>query len=93
MSLAKCIALVTGAGSGLGRATALRLAKSGASVVIVDLEKSPGGFFCVRLRMNAVSGTLWFIGILYACLSIGECLTSSVHRWFFVTAINLDTYS
>jgi NAD(P)-dependent dehydrogenase (short-subunit alcohol dehydrogenase family) len=42
MSLAKCIALVTGAGSGLGRATALRLAKSGASVVIVDLEKSPG---------------------------------------------------
>lgn len=42
MSLSKCIALVTGAGSGLGRATALRLAKGGASVVIVDLEKSNG---------------------------------------------------
>jgi NAD(P)-dependent dehydrogenase (short-subunit alcohol dehydrogenase family) len=42
MSLAGRIAIVTGGASGLGRATATLLARSGARVAIVDLPSQPG---------------------------------------------------
>lgn len=38
----RLVCYITGAASGLGRATALRLAKSGAKVLIADLPNSPG---------------------------------------------------
>ena len=42
MELSSTIALVTGAASGLGRATALRLGRAGAKVVIADLNEEGG---------------------------------------------------
>ena len=42
MQLRDCVALVTGAASGLGLATAARLVDGGASVVILDLPTSAG---------------------------------------------------
>jgi len=46
MSIAGKVALVTGAGQGIGRAIALRLAQDGAAVAIVDLKED---------KMNAVA--------------------------------------
>jgi 2-hydroxycyclohexanecarboxyl-CoA dehydrogenase len=43
MKIAGTRAVVTGAGSGIGRATALRLARTGASVVAVDIDPGTAG--------------------------------------------------
>ncbi|SDD31362.1 NAD(P)-dependent dehydrogenase, short-chain alcohol dehydrogenase family [Paenibacillus sp. UNCCL117] len=42
MRLAGKIALITGAGSGIGRSSALRFAQEGASIVIADLDEAKG---------------------------------------------------
>nr|WP_243900573.1 SDR family NAD(P)-dependent oxidoreductase [Glycomyces sp. NEAU-S30] len=44
------VALVTGAASGIGRATVERLAAEGASVVATDVQNDPGEAVASRLR-------------------------------------------
>ncbi|MFP5308765.1 MAG: 3-hydroxyacyl-CoA dehydrogenase [Actinomycetes bacterium] len=54
MDVSSSVALVTGAASGLGRATATRLHAAGAKVVLVDLPSSDGGAVAAELGDGAV---------------------------------------
>ena len=51
--LAKHVAVISGGGSGLGRATAEHLVKSGARVVLLDLPSSDGAVVAELLGENA----------------------------------------
>lgn len=44
------VAVVTGAGSGIGRATAVRLGREGASVVVADLDSAGGSDTATQIR-------------------------------------------
>lgn len=71
MALASRVALVTGAASGLGRATAERFIRQGARVILCDLPSSDGvqvarelGTNChfspTDVRYGALRFILWF---------------------------------
>ena len=53
MEIAGKVFLVTGAGSGLGAATARALAAAGAKVVLADVNREAGGSLAVELGANA----------------------------------------
>lgn len=53
------VALVTGAGSGIGRATALAFAQEGARVVVSDVDEAGGRETCARI--HAAGGTAEWI--------------------------------
>ena len=71
MSLKNCIAVVSGAASGLGRATAERLVKQGARVVCMDLNVAaleevvkslgPSARVSVRVKAGACGWDLWLL--------------------------------
>jgi NAD(P)-dependent dehydrogenase (short-subunit alcohol dehydrogenase family) len=52
------VAIVTGAASGFGRATALRFAREGAGVVVVDLDEPRGAAVVDALRAGGSDGRL-----------------------------------
>lgn len=54
MNISSVVALVTGGASGLGRATALRLGKLGARVVVCDLPSSAGATVAAEIGGNAI---------------------------------------
>lgn len=51
MQLAEHTFLITGGGSGLGAATARRLAQAGAQVIVLDLNRAAGEALCAELPM------------------------------------------
>ena len=53
MALSSKICVLTGAASGLGKATALRLARAGARVAIVDLPSQPGAALAATIGERA----------------------------------------
>lgn len=63
------VALVTGAASGIGRATALRLAREGSAVVVADIQDAPGaalvseiqgsGGRAIYQRLDVASEAAW----------------------------------
>src|SRR6185437_2219401 len=52
MNLTDKVALVTGAGSGIGRAVAVRLAAAGAKVIVADFNEDAGARACAELKKS-----------------------------------------
>jgi NAD(P)-dependent dehydrogenase (short-subunit alcohol dehydrogenase family) len=59
MDVKGAVALVTGGASGLGAATARRLFRDGASVVLVDLPSSGGAALAEELNASPPPGRSW----------------------------------
>ncbi|MDQ0032130.1 SDR family NAD(P)-dependent oxidoreductase [Arthrobacter bambusae] len=61
MDIKGTVALITGGASGLGAATARRLLDAGASVVLLDLQSSPGEAFASELNASGADGKAVFV--------------------------------
>lgn len=59
----KKVAVVTGGASGIGRATALLLAKEGAKVAIVDIDENGGKETVTQINNNAGQAGFWYMDV------------------------------
>ena len=78
------VALVTGGGTGLGRATALELARCGASVAVVGRREEPlreTAATIGRLARREGSGAQWLVGDVRERSSACEMIAAVIQRW------------
>lgn len=78
LPLAGQLAVVTGAGSGIGRATALRLARAGADVVCVDLNEASA--LQTMQDVEALGASAWHRGVDVGSAKAMESLANWVEK-------------
>ena len=69
MRLEGKVAIITGAASGIGRATALLFAKEGAKVVVADLDEAGGNEVIDQINADSGEGDVQ----LHRCNGGGRC--------------------
>src|SRR4051812_5508796 len=83
------VCLITGSGSGIGRATALRFAAEGALVAVVDIDEASG-----RGTADQISATGGHAMFLKANVGdsgdVKACIQSIVERWHRVDILVND---
>jgi NAD(P)-dependent dehydrogenase (short-subunit alcohol dehydrogenase family) len=77
MNIGKAVAIVTGAGQGLGRATALRLASQGAKVVVADINSDAVKSVVSEIGANAIGATM----DVTSPEQVEEAIASAASKW------------
>lgn len=89
MSLSKVVAFVTGAGQGLGKATALRLASKGARVVIADVSAANADLVVKEIAKNEKTDDRSYSAVVDVTSEEGvsKAMSDVVSKWGEVNVI------
>ena len=77
MNVSKVVAVVTGAGQGLGRATALRLASQGAKVLVADINGAAVQSVVEEIGENAMGAPMDVTN----SEQVEDALSKAVQKW------------